>query len=421
MRSVLPGTSRREAEEFAALLERDRLPAGVAPGSELAALVGLTRALTPATITPLPGFRAALRDRLVAEAANRPVAVPAPRQPAEPPRTARHAVRHAVATLAALTLVTGAGAAAASSRALPGDLLYDVKRQVESLELALAFGDLAEGRELLEQADARLGEAERVAAASTSDEAQARATIESLLAEWDAATAAGAAQLTDAYRETGSEEPMRLLDRFVTDSEERLRDLLAILDPSLRARVRAALDALAALGVQAQAVLPAGSSAALGDNGGGGAAVADRGDGWAVSRLVDRVGSDAPTLALTGDGSATGATATQPGDSTGGTASTQTAVGDAVDTATATGGGSTDGSGSTGSLDGGLLTGGSTTTTSTDPLAPLPLPVVTTVPTPEASLTVTDPLPSTSTSTSTSTTLPVGDVTCVPLPPLTTC
>ena len=55
----------------------------------------------------------------------------------------------------------GVGAAAASTRALPGDTLYGLKRQLEDGQLALARGDVGHGRELLEQADARLGEAER--------------------------------------------------------------------------------------------------------------------------------------------------------------------------------------------------------------------------------------------------------------------
>ena len=52
----------------------------------------------------------------------------------------------------------------ASTRALPGDALYGLKRQIENVQLALARGDLESGRELLQQADARLGEAERLAA-----------------------------------------------------------------------------------------------------------------------------------------------------------------------------------------------------------------------------------------------------------------
>ena len=166
MRTSLPSlpSTRRTADELAALLERDRLPASLPADSELATLVTLARALAPAPVTPAPGFRAALRERLVAEAATRPVPVPAPRRGDAPDRDqpVRHAVRHAVATVTALTLVTGVGAAAASTHAVPGDALYGLKRQIEAVQLALAFGDLAEGRELLDQAGARLGEAERL-------------------------------------------------------------------------------------------------------------------------------------------------------------------------------------------------------------------------------------------------------------------
>lgn len=431
MRTSLPSlpSTRRAADELAALLERDRLPASVPADSELATLVALARSLAPAPITPAPGFRAALRERLVAEAAARPLTVPAPRAPGAP-RTdapARHAVRHAVATVTALTLVSGVGAAAASTHAVPGDLLYGLKRQVEGVQLALAFGDLAEGRELLDQAGARLGEAERLAAAGDS-----RVVISALLREYAAASEAGAAELTRSYRDTGSEEPLRVLDRFVTDSEERLQDLLLLLDPSLRAQVRAALDALEALGAQTRAVLPASASASaltgqvVGDGG--------TGDGWAVSRVLDRVAAGVTSVATTADGSLSGgtggtsATSLAAGEQTAPDGST-TAAGGSLGAAVgaATGGSTGSGSGS-GSLDGGLITGGSTATA--DPLDPV---TSTTVPVPDPTVSVPDatvsvpeplPLPGATSTSSTGSTTPLPSLTgvpCVPLPPLTTC
>ena len=437
MRTSLPSlpSARRAADEFAALLERDRLPASVPPDSELATLVALARALTPAPIAPVPGFRAALRERLVAEATTRPVAVPAPRDGVAAPagRPVRHAVRHAVATVTALTLVSGVGAAAASTHAVPGDLLYGLKRQVEGVQLALAFGDLAEGRELLDQAGARLAEAERLAAAG-----DRTPTISALLQEYSAASQAGADELILAYRETGSEEPLRVLDRFVADSAERLQDLLVLLDPSLRSRVRAALDALATLGAQTRALLPfvaAGSTATDGAGTGSGGRASS--DGWAVSRVLDRVADGAGSVSGGTDASLTGGTSLASGGPATAGGSTSDSLASAVGAATGGSAGTATGGGS-GSLDGGLLTGGSTATA--DPLDPVtslvPVPDAT-VSVPDATvsvpgpLTTSDPLSGSTSTTSGSTTgstsgstSPLPALTgapCVPLPPLTTC
>lgn len=425
MRPSLPSlpSTRRTADELATLLERDRLPSSLPADSELARLVTLARALAPAPVTPAPGFRAALRERLIAEAAARPVPVPAPRSGGAPDgdQPVRQAVRHAVATVTALTLVSGVGAAAASTHAVPGDALYGLKRQVEAVQLALAFGDLAEGRELLDQAGARLGEAERLARAG-----DATATISAVLQDYSVASQAGADELTRAYRDTGSEEPMRVLDRFVTDSEARLADLLVLLDPSLRARVRAALDALAVLGAQTRAVLP--TSASRVAHTGPALTGVGSGDGWAVSRVLDRVGgttaapagsaSAGGTTLTTGDQAATGGAAGSAGDSLGATVEGATG--------TSTGGDST----GSGSLDGGVLTGGTSTgSTTLDPVDPLPPGSVTgavtepvTGPVTDPTTSVTEPLPGLSgTTTSGTTTSGTTGLPCLPVPPLTSC
>lgn len=400
MRTVLGG-SRREAEAFAALLERDRTPS--ATPDELAALAALARSLAPAPLAPLPGFRAALRERLVAEAAARTVGVPAPRSAATftaAPTTSTR-IRQAVATMALVSVVGGAGAAAASTRALPGDALYGLKRQVEAVQLALAFTDLARGRELLDQAGARLGEAERLAASGRRDEPATRAEIEAVLRDWASATAAGAEALTTSYRDTGSPEPMQVLERFVTDSEERLQDLLLLLDPSLRAQVREALAELGRLGAQATAVLPAqatGTAATPGSGPAGTAVALASGDGWAVSRVLEHT---AMTTLAAGGPALAGASG--PGASGSGPA--EGVAGNAV--ASATGGGSGS-SGSSGVL-GGPLTGGSTATT--DPLDPLdPLDPGTAVPSPGSSVRVSDPLAPLPSGGPTAT-LPLGDLT----------
>jgi hypothetical protein len=240
-----------------------------------------------------------------------------------------------VATVAVAALVSGAGAAAASHRALPGDSLYGLKRQIESVELALAHGDLNRGRELLEQAEARLGEAERLAASSEISEPGTRADLVATLDDMREATEEGSLALTDAYRETGDAEPLQILRDFADEQQERLRDLMALLDPGLRDTVRPLLADLVSL--EREATILLGGSAAGADAAGLGAA---SGDGWAVSMLLDRTSSttgDAGSTLADGTGSAGALTGSGDGDGS---------VGGLLDGVTgALGGGSGSGSG----------------------------------------------------------------------------
>lgn len=399
--TIVTAARRRQADDLQALLGGGRASSPAAAAG-LADLVSLARALSPVEHAPDDAFRAALRDRLVTEAAARatPPVVPAARaRPSAPSR-----LRQLVATMAVASVVAGVGAAAASTRALPGDTLYGLKRQIEAGQLALARGDLGHGRELLEQADARLTEAERLTAGEDGSDPATRALVGQALREMAADVTAGAADLTEAYRETGDEQAMILLDRFVLDQRERLQDLLDLLDPSLRPLARALADQLAQLDAQATAVT---GGTALAAN----ALTAD-GDGWAVSRRLDA------TKAAAADG----ASATGP---VGGVLG---AVGDVADGTvgggTATGGstGTKSGGGLVGGVVGGL-TGGSTSSRSdTPPLLPSSLPTVSVAPLPTSSPLVTDPVGAVTSAVPlpSSSALPSVSL-CVPVPPLTAC
>ena len=415
---------RDEAERFGALLDGRRVNGGPEDHPELADLAELASALAPVEHSPDPSFRLSLRERLVAEAADlseRPVTAPEGVRPdsrstgttrdhRDQPRW-----RTAAATLTAVALVTGAGAAAASNRALPGDSLYGLKRQIESVELSLARTDLGRGSELLEQAEARLSEAEQLAASSSVTEAETQQQLTSTLDDMAAATADGATALLDAYRETGDPEPLQVLDRFATEQRERLTDLMALLSPALRDRMAPVLDELARLDAQATPLL--GSATELTAL----ASARDSGDGWAVSRLLATssgtgAGSGGGTSAGTGSGADPTGTA---GDLTsgGGTladgGSTGTgAVGDLLDNTTDAMTGSTGSGGSgggAGTTSGGVgdtvgdVTDGATTAvgsvTSAVPLPPAPttspLPTVSPLPTLDTS-SITSPLPTAS-------------------------
>jgi hypothetical protein len=406
--SMIMSARRREAEDLQSLLSGGRASSPQAAG-RLAPLVSLATALSPSDVRPRDEFRTALRAQLLTEAATRE---PAPRALVtvdRDRRSAGHRIKQAVAAVAVASVVAGVGAAAASTRALPGDTLYGLKRQVENAQLALTHGDVGRGRELLEQADTRLGEAEALAAGEDSTTPQTRERRAGALPDWDAAVPAAADDLTRASRETGDEEPMQLLSRFVAEQQDRLDDLLPLLDPQLRAQVRAVQAKLAELDEQAASVL-------------GMAIEGTSSTGSAVSDLTRRGGGagGAP-----GAGTAAGST----GGAAGGPGGAAGVVGDVVDSLTGTrSSDSSDGSGGSGtsggtSSGGGLLGGAGTA--STAPLPSDPVAAVTSaVPLPTSSPLVTDPVGAVTSAVPLPSLSPLPSVSvsaCVPIPGVVAC
>jgi hypothetical protein len=259
------------------------------------------------------------------------------------------------------------------------------------VQLSLAGSDLAQGRELLEQADARLGEAERLASSTDAGEAATRARIGQALQDMDQALRAGSELLTEVYEETGDLAALELLDRFVIDYQRRLDvllDRLAAIDPALHDEADALAGLLAALHADVAAVT--GSTQAVSAEEGVGAARDPQvpGDSAEVGRSNNLVQGPA---GVTGAGStpsagATGAPA-DPGTTDRAGAGlvdelTGAAVLDATEVSPEV-----------------LPAPGSSAVVPTVPVAPVPVASVATVPV--------QPL--------------VEDLPCVPVAPLTTC
>jgi hypothetical protein len=239
---------RHEADAFAALLEAGgagRRATSAAAGSvdldELRELSTLATALVPTQVAPSAEFRAALRERLLAEPA------PAPATTASRGRTAdvrhrpvRRGRRRVVAGTAAGLLAVGVGGAWASTGALPGDPLYPVKRGLEQVQLDLATSDAARGQRHLAQADHRLAEVEALLAGERADDPATAAQVVDGLAELRAADADGGRLLLADFDRTGDPEDLQVLQRALVDQRERLRDL----EPRLPAAAGPAYDAL---------------------------------------------------------------------------------------------------------------------------------------------------------------------------------
>jgi hypothetical protein len=147
--------------------------AAAVPGSgrpidaEIASLVNTAEQLcAAAAVEPSAEFRGGLRDRLMTEAASVLVTSPEPvRAATKPavsvPRPGRR--RLAGATAALIGAVSVVSLIGSSASALPGDVLYPVKRTVENVELAMHTSDVSKAQFRLTLASERLAEARQLA------------------------------------------------------------------------------------------------------------------------------------------------------------------------------------------------------------------------------------------------------------------
>lgn len=144
----------REAEDFA-----DGLTGRPPEDAELAELVAFAGIVEhAATIQPAPEFQATLREALMAEAADVLVREPAvaARKPAKAPARRR---RLAAAVTSVVVAGGGVSLAASSASALPGEMLYPVKRSLESAQVVFHRSDSGRATYDLQRASERLSEA----------------------------------------------------------------------------------------------------------------------------------------------------------------------------------------------------------------------------------------------------------------------
>jgi hypothetical protein len=242
--------ARRGAERFNSLLEGDREAVRAPRDIELLELVDALQSVDQ--VEARPAFVADLRDQLVLAAATELVVPDSPAALTErltvrsrrTPRERRLAV--ALGGFAIVGATTSMAVAAQS--ALPGDVLYPVKRAIENAEAGLSVSDEAKGSTILENAAGRLDEVEQLA---QQDEVDAVAVSETLTTFADQATEASELLMAD-YAATGSEDSINELRDFAASSIDELAALEEVIpesaEPALldAAQVLFEIDSLAA-------------------------------------------------------------------------------------------------------------------------------------------------------------------------------
>ena len=219
--------TRRHAEEFEAVV--DGLTTRNASDDrydDLLELVGALRAV------PQPVARAEfvteLRDRLVAEAAAMPVVAAAEAErlrlrSADPGRVARPRERRVAVALGGLALLGATTTmAVVAQSALPGDVLYPLKRAVESAHVGVSVGDEGKGSTLLANASTRLDEVEQLAQQDADDRP---AEISDTLSDFTEQATEASDLLLTAYADDGDPQSVNHLHSFTASSMASLAGL----------------------------------------------------------------------------------------------------------------------------------------------------------------------------------------------------
>jgi Domain of unknown function (DUF5667) len=214
-------SERRRADELAAVIDDPQRDVD----HELRALAGVVSSLRVAgaghpDATPRADFARELRVRLMAEAGD----VLAPGAPLLlTPRTGAGRERRLVAAASVVVVLGGsAGMAAASQGALPGDVLYPVKRGIERAEAGLSVSPAGKGRDLIHQAGSRLIEVRGLLA---DDRVDSTPRVPGALEDFIAQAEQGSDLLMSAFQETRDPAAIEDVRGFTADSIGMLQEL----------------------------------------------------------------------------------------------------------------------------------------------------------------------------------------------------
>ncbi|GAA1504460.1 DUF5667 domain-containing protein [Nocardioides humi] len=220
----------RGADEFDALVSgRAEDEADRDAHAELLELVAALRAVPPPTARP--EFVASLRTQLVAAAEREPERAEEDLAVRLTPRQRRGSrERRLAAVIGGFAVVSATGSMAmASQDALPGDVLYPVKRAIENAQTNLQPDGAAKADSLISHARARLTELQ----ALTARDAKAAAVNATLQDFTDQARQASEFALDD-YAATGRPERIADLRAFAADSMDVLGGLGSVVPTDSR-------------------------------------------------------------------------------------------------------------------------------------------------------------------------------------------
>ena len=247
--------TQRRAEEFNTLVESSTGALDDTRYAEVLALVEQLRGLEPPA--PRPAFTLALREQLMAAADT--VLLPAPDRASDtarltlPPRKTARDRRIAAAVGAAAIIGASTSIAVAAQSALPGEMLYPVKRLLENAQTEAHLSDGGKGTSLLSNAADRLAEVTELSRTGDLDEAS---TIAATLTAFSEQSLAASDLLLDDFEQTGDRSSVEELNDFTASSMETLSQLEAVLPPGTRDELQYAAHVLGQIDAAASQACP---------------------------------------------------------------------------------------------------------------------------------------------------------------------
>ncbi|WP_156392187.1 MULTISPECIES: DUF5667 domain-containing protein [unclassified Nocardioides] len=225
-----PNAWSRRAEEFDALVTGKT--GDVEGHRELLDVVAALRSVEP--VTARPDFVASLRTQLIAAAEREPARVDEALAARLTPRQRRGSrERRLAAVVGGFAVVSATGSMAmASQSALPGDVLYPVKRAIENAQSNLQPDEASRAETLLAHAEARLDEVRELTARDADPD-----VISSTLQDFTDQTEQASEATLDDYATTGQGDRIADLRAFAADS----MDVLSALGPVVPAESRSIL------------------------------------------------------------------------------------------------------------------------------------------------------------------------------------
>ncbi|ANH37264.1 hypothetical protein I601_0818 [Nocardioides dokdonensis FR1436] len=259
--------ARRRADEFDALVEA-RASGQVVDDARFDELLDVVGALRSSPRPAArPEFVADLRERLMIAAATELAPRSALASPATAarltvaPQRSRRERRIAVAIGGLAIVGASSTMAVAAQSALPGDVLYPLKRAIENAQTGVSTSDERRGEHLLSNAAGRLAEAD----ALTRDErGQDLAAIESTLTVFTEQASEASEVLLADYLETGDESSILELQQFTVDSMSALENLSAVLPTTSQAVLVSAGTLLTEIDQATQQLCPTCSGSTIG-------------------------------------------------------------------------------------------------------------------------------------------------------------